>query len=89
MKWTSWLTVAALIAIGGFVIASSLRTGAVRCEVCMSFEGREACRAVDADEEGDAHHGAISNACAQLTSGVTQTMACERTPPIKAACSAR
>jgi hypothetical protein len=29
---------------------------------------------------------AINNACAFLASGVTQVMACERTPPTKADC---
>lgn len=89
MKWTSWVTVAGLLAIGGFVVASSLRVGGVRCEVCIDFEGRQACRAVDGDTEPDAHHAAVTNTCAQLASGVTQTMACERTEPTRAACTAR
>ena len=89
MKWTSWVTAAGLVGVVGFVVASSLRVGGVRCEVCIEFEGRQACRAVDADEEGDAHRGANTNACALLASGVTQSMACERTPPSKVACTAR
>ena len=87
MKWTSWVTIAGLVGIVGFVVASSLRVGGVRCEVCIEFEGRQACRAVDADAEADAHQSAVNNACAQLTSGVTQTMACERTQPTRAACT--
>jgi len=87
MKWTSWVTAAVLLALIGFVVYSSLRVGGVRCEVCIDFEGRQACRAVDADAEADAHQSAVNNACAQLASGVTQTMACERTPPTKAACT--
>jgi hypothetical protein len=86
MKWTSWVTAGVLLGLIGFVVWSSLRVGHVRCEVCMDFGGRQACRAVDADSEGDARMGAITNACAFLSSGVTDTMACQRTPPTKADC---
>lgn len=86
MKWTSWLTALALAAVIGFVVWSSLRIGTVRCEVCIDFEGRQACRAVDGASEAEARMSAINNACALLASGVTQVMACERTPPTRARC---
>ena len=86
MKWTSWVTAAVLLGLIGFVVWSSLRVGRVRCEVCIDFDGRQACRAVDADTESDARMSAINNACAFLASGVTQVMACERTPPTKLDC---
>ena len=86
MKWTSWVTAAVLLGLIGFVVWSSLRVGRVRCEVCIDFDGRQACRAVDADTESEARMSAINNACAFLASGVTQVMACERTPPAKADC---
>jgi hypothetical protein len=89
MKWTSWVSLVALVAIVGIVVWSSLRVGSVRCEVCVSFEGRQACRAVDADTEADARSGAVTNACAQVASGVTDTMACQRAPLSKAECSGR
>jgi hypothetical protein len=83
---SSWITLAVLLAIGVVVVASSLRTGAVRCEVCIDFQGRSACRAVDGPTEKDARMAAVTNACAQLTSGVTNTMACERTEPARSEC---
>jgi hypothetical protein len=86
MKWTSWVTLVALLAIGGTVVWSSFRIGGVRCEVCITFEGRQACRAVDGNTQAEAQQAAITNTCAQLASGVTQTIACERTPPTKATC---
>jgi hypothetical protein len=86
MKWTSWVTAAVLLGLIGFVVWSSLRAGRVRCEVCIDFGGRQACRAVDGDTESAARMSAINNACAFLASGVTQVMACERTPPTKADC---
>jgi len=86
MKWTSWVTAVVLLGLIGFVVYSSLRVGGVRCEVCIDFEGRQACRAVDANTESEARAAAVTNACALLASGVTQVMACERTPPTKAEC---
>ena len=88
MKWTSWLAAAVLTAIVAVVVVSSLRVADVRCEVCVSFAGREACRSVEAATEDEARRGAHSNACALLASGVTDTLACERTEEASARCNA-
>ena len=87
MKWTSWVSLLGLGAIIGVVVWTSLDVGAVRCEVCITFEGRQACRAVDGATADEARQSAINNKCARLASGVTQTMACERTPPTKMECT--
>lgn len=86
MKWTSWVTLVALVGFCGFVVWSSLGVGGVRCEVCMQFNGREACRAVDGNDEQEAHMAAVTNACALIASGVTDTVACQRQTPAKAEC---
>jgi hypothetical protein len=89
MKSTSWLALGALVAIGGFVVWSSFGVGGVRCEVCVEFDDGRSCRAVDAASDAEALAAARTNACAQLTSGVTKMMACERTPPSSSSCHAR
>jgi len=89
VKSTSWLALVALLAIGGFVVVSSLRVAGVRCEVCVEFDGARACRTVDGANEKDALAAARTNACAQLTSGVTNSMRCERQEPVSSACAAR
>jgi hypothetical protein len=86
MKWTSWVTLIGLGGIIALVIASSLRVGRVRCEVCIEFRGKRACRAVDGENEMQARTSAINNTCALLASGVTDSMACERTPPSSLDC---
>jgi hypothetical protein len=88
MKSTSWVALISLLGLAAIIIYSSLATG-IRCEVCITFEDRTACRAVDGAEKDHALAAARTNACAQLASGVTQTMACERTPPLKSTCTSR
>jgi hypothetical protein len=88
MKWTSWVSLVGLGAIMAVVVYSSFGVGNVRCEVCITFEGRDACRAVDGATDAEARQAAVTNACALLASGVTQTMACERTTPTRSSCDA-
>ena len=63
------------------------RETAVECEVCVAFAGETACRTVSAADRETALRGAISTACAVLSDGVTQVLACDRTPPRSARCS--
>jgi hypothetical protein len=86
MKWTSWVTAGVLLGLIGYIVWSSLSVGRVRCEVCIDSGGRQACRAVDGATRAEARTSAINNACALLASGVTQVMACERTPPTRDDC---
>ena len=88
MKWTSWVTAVGLGGLIALVVLSSLRIGSVRCELCMEFRGRRACRAVDGNSEEEARAAAITNACALVASGVTDTVACQNTPPTDVHCSA-
>ena len=89
MKSTFWLALAVLLVLGGLIVYSSLGQGGIRCEVCLEFRGRDVCRAVDGTNEHDARMVATTNACAFVASGVTESMACERTPPRKAECRPR
>jgi hypothetical protein len=86
-RWKSTLaTVAVLAPVMGFVVYSSFFVSEYECEVCIDFEGRNGCRSVKAATEAEAMRGAIDNTCAQLASGVTDTMRCSRTQPSKADC---
>ncbi len=89
MKWTSWLSLIGIAVIVALVVYSSVRVGSVRCEVCIAYRGREACRAVDGEDQEETRRAAVTNACALLASGVTETMACQRTPATKSECRTR
>lgn len=52
-----------------------------RVRVCMEYQGRTSCRTVTAKRQEDALRGGVENACADISSGVTETFACQQTPP--------
>jgi hypothetical protein len=80
--------VVVLVPIAAFVVYSSFQVSAVECEVCMRFDGRETCRAASAASREEALRSATDNACALLTSGMTNTIQCHQSPPTKTACRA-
>ena len=79
-------TLAILLPIAGFVVYSSFQVSSVECEVCVRFEGRESCRTASAAAREEALRAAVDNACARLTSGMTDTMRCQRGEPASVEC---
>jgi len=74
------LLFAALIAL---IAYSSLGMASHRVEVCMEFNGGKSCRTASGSTEAFALRTAISNACAGVASGVTDSIACEQKAPSK------
>ena len=81
MKKSVWLGILFLAIVVGFVVYSTLSTGRVRCEVCITFRGNQACRTASASTRELALRTATENACAQISSGVTDSNQCHNTPP--------
>lgn len=78
-----------LLAMGGFfavVVHRSFLLPRVRCELCLNYRGQFVCRTVEAADAAEARSAALTTACAVLASGVTETMACERTLPESFSC---
>jgi hypothetical protein len=80
-KPTVILAIAFAAAVLAVLIFTTIGTNKFRCEVCITFNGRTACRTAAASTEAQAARTATENACAQIASGVTDSMACESTPP--------
>jgi hypothetical protein len=76
-----WIVIACAAAFGLIMYSSFRGLTGHRVEVCIEFDGREACRTASASSEKQAERTAIENACAQLTSGMTNSIACQNTPP--------
>ena len=81
MKRTVWLAIAFAIVVVAFVVVSTFQQDLVRCQVCITFNGRSDCRIASATSREGAVRAATTNACAQLASGVSETTQCEATQP--------
>jgi hypothetical protein len=75
------LAIAFVAAVLIVLVYTTMGNARYRCEVCMSFQNRTACRAAAAATEAQALRTATENACSQIASGVTDSIACENTPP--------
>jgi hypothetical protein len=67
------------------LIYTSFGNSHFRCEVCVAYGGRNACRKASAATKEQALRSATDNACAQVASGVTATMVCESAQPVRVA----
>ena len=88
-KKSTWVVMIILGLFMAVVIYRSFQLSTFECEVCIAFRGNSVCRTVEGANELDARRAAVTNVCADLASGVTDSMACERTEPTKVRCAAK
>ena len=76
------------VAVVGFVglalatiIYSSMGIHEYSVEICVTFKGRTSCGEAAAASREDALRHAATNACASISGGVTDSIACSRTTP--------
>jgi hypothetical protein len=67
----------------GVIVYSSFNLAKVRLEVCIDFNGKTNCKTASAVNAEFAQQTAVSNACGEIAFGVTETVACEHTPPTR------
>ena len=87
MKRTTWVGLGGIVTVMAIVVYLSFQIGGVRCEVCITFRGLQVCRSVDGSNELEAQMAAITNACAHLASGVTDSIACQNAPRDRSVCT--
>jgi hypothetical protein len=63
------------------MLYSTLHGPRYRVEVCMTYQGRTACKTVNAKSETAALRSGTENACADIASGVTDTVRCQESEP--------
>lgn len=86
MSRSTKATVVFLVLFIGAVVFLSLRVPKIECEVCVTFHGQQRCsRASAADEKGALQSATIA-ACALLAGGMTDSIACQNTPPDRSTC---
>lgn len=81
MKSTAWIGIIFVALVLGYILSSSFSRPKFRCQVCMSFNGRRDCRTAAAESRENALRTAITNACAELAGGRSETNQCEMTSP--------
>ena len=82
MKKPVWIGIIFGLVVLGVLIYSTINLAQARMEVCVQYQGLRACRTAAAQDEMLAIRTATSNACAQIVSGVTDSLACEHNPPV-------
>ena len=68
------------------IVYGMLKSFNEECEVCVTFEGRSACRTAAGRDRDEAVRTATDNACGLLTSGMTNSIRCGNTPPDRVTC---
>jgi hypothetical protein len=81
VKPTVWIAIVFVVLVVGTLVFSTFRVQPHHCRVCITFNGRTDCRTASAQTRQEAQRTATTGACAQLSSGVTESMQCENTPP--------
>lgn len=75
-----------LSAFVALIIYTSLAEERTSCEVCIEYKGNRNCARAAGEDEGAASRAAADAACALISSGVTERIACPGTPPFKRSC---
>jgi len=71
-----------ILVVLGVLIYTSMNLSQTKVEVCMEFNGRQNCAIAAGQTREFALRTATSNACALISGGVGDTIACERKTPI-------
>ncbi len=83
MKKPVLIGIVFLLVVLGVIVYSTINLSGKRVEVCVEFRGATACRTASGSTEEFARRTATNNACAQIASGVTDSIACENSKPTK------
>jgi hypothetical protein len=75
--------VAIVVIILAVLVYSSMNLAQHRVEACMAFGGNTNCRTASGSTIAFATRTAIQNACAGVASGVTDSIACEQSAPVR------
>jgi Flp pilus assembly protein TadG len=83
VKKAALIGVVFLLVVAGAIYYSTVNLAKHRVEVCVEFKGMTSCRTASASTEEFALRTATTNACATISSGVTDSIACDQSTPTK------
>jgi hypothetical protein len=73
-------------AFAAFLLYGTLAGQKVECSVVMEFDGRQDSAAASAASEAEAEQQARTTACATISSGMNDRIACAARPPVTREC---
>ena len=81
MSKTTVVSILFLLAVLGALVYSTLDLQGYSCEVCITFNGRTNCAKASGTSREEAQRTATDTACAPITGGMSETIACSNTAP--------
>jgi len=84
----TWIVVAGVLLVVGYLIYGSTRLVQAECEVCVEYGGLRQCRRGSGVDDREAKAAAQRAACAVMASGMNESIACQNTPPKVTQCPA-
>lgn len=80
------LTLLVLLTFAGFLLWSTLSSQRVECTVTVAFNNARNSATASAASEADATREAQTAACGPLATGMNESIACGRIPPVSRQC---
>ena len=71
----------------GIVVYSTIQLRVVSCYVCVKYRQSTECASASGRTAEAASDTAVTVACAQISSGVTESIACGNSPRVREECS--
>jgi hypothetical protein len=87
MKPATRLTVFAAVALGAFLLYSTLAAQKSACNVCVSFKGGHNCAHATAETAKEATKSAQTTACGPIAHGMAESIECDNVPPDDVKCT--
>ncbi len=78
---------AAFLLFVGMVVYSTIQLRVVSCYVCVKYRQHTQCASAAGRTAEAARDAAVTVACAQISSGVTESIACGNSPRVREECS--
>lgn len=71
----------------GALIYTTIDQTGLECRVCITYMGQTACETAAGADRAQVQMQATTTACTYMSSGVTESMRCTRTPPDSVVCT--
>jgi hypothetical protein len=78
--------IAVLVIFGAVLILGSRSLVQAECELCVTYRGMTTCRTGSGANAAEAQRAAQKAACAVMTNGMNDVIACDNTPPTNLQC---